>query len=129
MVALLHTGHIETLQKAKSYGDILVVGLNSDKSIKRIKGDKRPIISENNRASMLAALECVDYIILFDDESPQKLIEAIKPNVLVKGADWIGKKIAGEDFIHSIAGEVKYVELKKGYSTTNIINKIKSVYT
>lgn len=125
---LLHAGHLEALQKAKSYGDVLVVGLNSDQSIKRIKGEKRPIVAENDRALMLSCMECVDYIIIFDEDSPQKLIEAIKPNVLVKGADWMGKKIAGEDFIQSIDGEVKFVELKEGYSTTNIINKIMRVY-
>lgn len=125
---LLHAGHLELLQRAKSYGDVLVVGLNSDQSIKRIKGEKRPIVNECDRAVMLSGLECVDYIIIFDGDSPQKLIEAVRPNVLVKGADWIGKKIAGEDFIQSTDGQVKYIQLKEGYSTTNIINKITREY-
>ena len=121
---ILHAGHVRYLKKAKSLGDILVVGLNSDKSIKRIKGKDRPIVSEGERAEVLSGLESVDYVVLFSDDTPIKLIEKIKPNVLVKGSDWKKGKIVGEDFVKSMGGKTVRARLVQGKSTTNIIKKI-----
>lgn len=125
---IVHRGHIEYLLKAKALGDILVIGLNSDRSVRNIKGDKRPIINENDRALLLASFYFVDYVILFDEDTPEKLIKAIKPDVLVKGADWGDDEIVGADFVRSYGGRVVRVELTKGYSTSAIIEKIVRLY-
>jgi D-beta-D-heptose 7-phosphate kinase/D-beta-D-heptose 1-phosphate adenosyltransferase len=119
---LIHSGHLQTLEFAKSKGDKLVLGVNSDDSIRRLKGDSRPILPLLERMKLLAALDCVDYVIPFEEDTPQRLIEDIKPDVLVKGADWIGKEVAGMDCVK----EVCYVPLVEGHSTSEIIKKIKS---
>lgn len=121
---LVHAGHISSFRQARSFGDILIVGVNSDESIRRIKGDTRPIVSLENRMKLLESLEMIDYVVPFYEDTPQKLIEAIKPNVLVKGKDWEGKTVAGADFLKENGGEVKFIDLEKGLSTTSIIEKI-----
>lgn len=122
---LLHAGHIRSFRHAKALGDVLIVGLNSDNSIRRIKGEKRPIIDLKNRMALLSALECVDFVIAFDEDTPQTLIEQIKPDILVKGKDWECKQIAGKEFVQSYGGEVVFIELEEGLSTTMLIEKIK----
>lgn len=121
---IIHAGHVRYLKKARSLGDILVVGLNSDTSIKKLKGKSRPIVGEKERAEVLSALESVDYVILFKEETPIKLIEAIRPKVLAKGADWGRGNIVGQDFVESTGGKVVRVRLVEGRSTTDIIKKI-----
>lgn len=118
---ILHKGHVSYLQKAKELGDILVVGLNSDRSVKALKGEERPINSQEDRAYLLASLECVDFVIIFDELTPYELIKEISPSVLVKGADYEGKEVVGSEF----AKEVRLLEFVEGKSTTNIIKKIK----
>ena len=118
---ILHRGHVSYLQKARALGDLLIVGLNSDDSVKKLKGDSRPIHNQDDRAAILSALECVDYVIIFDEETPLKLIESIKPDILTKGADYEGKEVVGSEF----AKEVVLLEFIEGKSTTNIIEKIK----
>lgn len=118
---ILHAGHIKYLNKAKKLGEILIIGLNSDSSVKRLKGKTRPINSQNSRALLLSALEFVDFVVIFDEDTPLNLIEKIRPDILVKGADYAGKEVVGS----SIAKEVVLVDFEDGFSTTNIINKIK----
>ncbi len=125
---ILHAGHVLYLEKSKSLVDILVLGLNSDDSIRRIKGAKRPINGERDRAIVVAGLESVDWVVIFNDDTPLKLIEVVKPDVLIKGADWKDKGIVGSDFVKSYGGRVEFVELYNGRSTTSIIEKIKRVY-
>lgn len=121
---ILHKGHISYLQEAKKLGDILIVGLNSDSSIKRLKGQDRPINSEDDRAFVLAGLECVDFVVVFDEDTPEDLIALIKPDVLVKGKDYEGKNIAGASF----AKELKLIDFVADKSTTGIINKIRYLF-
>jgi len=121
---LLHLGHIRYLKKAKSLGDFLVVGLNSDRSVKKIKGEKRPILPEKERAEILASLWFVDYVVLFDEETPERLIRELEPDVLVKGADWKLKEIVGADLVRSRGGVVRRIPLYKGRSTTSVIDEI-----
>ena len=121
---ILHAGHADYLKKAKSLGDILVVGINSDESIRRIKGEKRPIIPQELRAYLLDSLKPVDYVIIFEEDTPFELIKAIKPDVLVKGADWDVDKIVGADFVLSYGGKVERIEFSFDISTTKIIEKI-----
>lgn len=121
---LVHAGHISSFLQARSLGDILVVGVNSDESIRRIKGDARPVVDLQNRIALLSALECVDFVIPFTEDTPQRLIEEICPDVLVKGKDWEGKEIAGGSFVRAYGGQVVFIELEQGLSTTNIIQKI-----
>ncbi len=121
---LIHAGHIKYLNKAKALGDVLVVGINSDSSIKKIKGPKRPIVGQGDRAAIVAALRPVDYVSVFNDITPIKLIKAIRPDVLVKGADWQVKTIVGSDFVRSYGGRVKAISLVKGRSTSDLIRKI-----
>ncbi len=118
---ILHKGHVSYLNVAKSFGDILILGLNSDSSVKRLKGENRPINSEDDRAYILSALECVDYVVIFDEDTPYELIKIVKPDTLVKGADYEGKIVVGSD----IANETKLVEFVNGKSTTKTIEKIK----
>ncbi len=125
---VLHVGHVRYLRKAKSYGDVLVVGLNADRSVKLIKGEKRPILPEKDRAEILAALEFVDYVIPFDTPDPLRLIEALKPNVLVKGADWPRDRIVGREIVEKIGGRVVRVPLVPRASSTGVIEKIIKVY-
>ena len=117
----MHAGHIKYLNKAKKLGEILIIGLNSDNSVKRLKGKTRPINSQNSRALLLSALEFVDFVVIFDEDTPLNLIEKIRPDILVKGADYAGKEVVGSN----IAKEVVLVDFEDGFSTTNIINKIK----
>jgi len=121
---ILHAGHIDYLIASKSYGDILVVGLNSDASVMNLKGPKRPIISEKFRREMLLALEVVDYVIIFSGDTPLGLIQDIAPNTLTKGADWKNKKVAGADFVLNQGGSVEFIDFKTNISTSNIVNKI-----
>jgi len=125
---ILHVGHIRYLRKARKQGDILIVGLNTDRSVKEIKGDKRPIVPEKERAEILAALECVDYVILFDEPDPFLLIQSLKPNVLVKGADWPEEKIIGREFVKRAGGKVVRIPLVRGASSTGIIERIIHTY-
>ena len=117
---ILHAGHVRYLETAKSYGDVLILGLNSDKSVKELKGENRPINTQLDRAYILAALEAVDYVVIFDEDTPYDLIKAIKPHVLVKGGDYEGKQVVGQD----IADELKLVQFVDGKSTTKTIEKI-----
>jgi rfaE bifunctional protein nucleotidyltransferase chain/domain len=121
---LLHYGHVKYLQDAKKKGDVLVVGINSDSSAKRIKGKKRPVVNEKDRLRLVAALESVDYVVLFKEDTPLKIIKFIKPDVLVKGADWNKNNIVGKDFVISYGGSVSAIRFVKGYSTSNLIKKI-----
>ncbi|MFN3472097.1 MAG: D-glycero-beta-D-manno-heptose 1-phosphate adenylyltransferase [Aquificaceae bacterium] len=125
---ILHAGHAYYLKKAKEMGDILVVGLNSDESIKRIKGPKRPIVPQEMRAYLLDSLKPVDYVVVFDEETPERLIKAIRPHVIVKGADWELKDIVGADFVLSYGGRVERVEFRFNISTSDIIKRILDNY-
>jgi len=125
---LLHLGHVEYLQKAKALGELLIIGLNSDISVRSIKGPKRPLVNQEDRAAVLAALECVDYVVLFDEDTPAKLIETIMPDILVKGADYKIEQIAGADAVLKNGGKVVTIELTPGRSTSDLIKKIVSVY-
>jgi D-beta-D-heptose 7-phosphate kinase/D-beta-D-heptose 1-phosphate adenosyltransferase len=124
---VLHRGHIEFLQFCKSHGDVVVLGLNSDSSVKQIKGPKRPINNQHDRAAVLAALETVDYIVTFDEPDPLRLIEQVKPDVLVKGQDWKDKGVVGREFVESKGGKVVLAPLVEGKSSTSTIEKMKFV--
>lgn len=125
---ILHAGHVHYLEKAKASGDILVVGVNSDASVKRLKGNNRPIAPETDRCTVLAGLEAVDAAVVFDDDTPARIIEKLLPDILVKGADWPIDKIVGAETVLEHGGEVKTVELLEGRSTTSIIERIMEVY-
>lgn len=125
---ILHVGHIRYLKKAKKQGDILVIGLNTDRSVRQIKGEERPIVPEKERAEVLSALEFVDYVVLFDEPDPFLLIESLKPNVLVKGADWPKNKIIGREIMEKTGGRVVRVPMVRGASSTGVIEKIIKVY-
>lgn len=122
---ILHAGHVAYLEKAKRPGRILIVGLNSDRSISRIKGPLRPIVAEKQRAAVLAGLSSVDYITVFNEDTPLKLIKAVRPDVLIKGADWKNKKVVGEDVVRPYGGRVELIKYLPNFSTTKIIEKIK----
>ena len=122
---ILHVGHVRYLKKSKTFGDVLIVCLNSDKSVRSIKGEGRPINNENDRAEVLCALECVDYVILFDEDSPKDLLEIIKPNIYTKGADYTLQTLPEADIILKNNGWVEFIELVEDKSTTKIIDKIK----
>lgn len=121
---ILHFGHVNYLQKAKGKDRILIVGLNSDKSVRSIKGPQRPINSQAHRAALLAALECVDYVTIFHEDDPLKVITYLKPDILVKGADWKNKKVIGSDVVKAYGGKVQYIQFVPNQSTTKIIRKI-----
>jgi len=125
---ILHVGHVRYLSEAKSQGDILVVGLNSDVSVRKIKEEQRPIIGQDHRAEILASLRCVDYVTLFDDPDPLALISALKPDILVKGADWQEKDIIGADVVKANGGKVVRVPVVPEISTSDIIQKILDKY-
>lgn len=125
---LLHAGHVHSFLEAKKYGDVLIVAVNSDSSVKKIKGDKRPIVSEKNRVKMLCSLECIDYVVVMEDTTPEYLIGTIQPDVVVKGADWKGKEMPEQKIIESYGGKLEFINLEEGLSTTNIIKKISEVY-
>ena len=123
---IIHSGHLDLLKEARSYGDKLIVGLNSDKSISKLKGPERPIIGQSERKKILLALKYVDEVIIFNEENPLKLIKKLKPSILVKGADYTKEQVIGGEFVESYGGQIKLVKLAKGKSTSNIINKISS---
>ncbi len=123
---LVHAGHIASFRQARSFGDVLVVGVNSDESIRRLKGPSRPIVGLRDRMKLLEALEMVDYIVPFSEDTPQKLIETVRPDVLVKGKDWEGKTVAGAGFIQAYGGTVMFADLEQGLSTTALVEKIRA---
>ena len=124
---LLHAGHTTYLNQARELGDVLIVGLNSDESIRAIKGDKRPIIREPYRSRMLAALECVDYVVLFDEDEPRNLISELLPDVLVKAEDW-AHYVSGRDVVEANGGRVVLAPLVPGLSSSGIIRRIREVF-
>lgn len=124
---LLHPGHVRLLEHARGRGDVLVVGLNSDASVRAIKGAGRPVIPEGERAEVLAALECVDYVALFEEPTPRELIARVLPDVLVKGADWGADEIVGRAEVEAAGGRVEQVELEPGWSTTAILERMRKL--
>jgi len=122
---LLHAGHVLYLESAKNLGDILIIGLNSDASVKRLKGPERPINPEEERSVVLAALEAVDYVVIFDEDTPLELIKQVRPDVLVKGGDWSVDQIVGADEVFSSGGTVRSIDYQEGLSSTNIIKRIR----
>lgn len=125
---ILHAGHVDYLCKAKNFGDVLILGLNSDQSVKRIKGEKRPIVPQNERAFILSNLKCIDYITIFDEDTPYETIKKLVPDVLIKGADWTKDKIVGKDIIEKAGGKIETIEFVNIQSTTNIIQTILDRY-
>jgi len=121
---ILHSGHVFYLQKAKQQGDILILGLNSDASVRRLKGEKRPINSEIDRAIVISELKSIDYVVIFEEDTPLEIISLIVPNKLVKGGDYKKDDVVGKDIVESNGGEVVIIPFVDGKSTTNIINKI-----
>jgi len=121
---ILHRGHVEYLTKARSFGDLLIVGLNSDVSVRRIKGPKRPVQPQADRATILLALRSVDYVVLFSEDTPEKLISIVRPDILVKGADYERHEIVGAKFVQSYGGKVRRVRLRTGRSTTGILSRL-----
>ncbi|MGC9188907.1 MAG: D-glycero-beta-D-manno-heptose 1-phosphate adenylyltransferase [Sulfurihydrogenibium sp.] len=124
---IIHAGHVDYLEKAKSLGDFLVVGLNSDESVRRLKGKDRPVNPQEHRKKVLSALKPVDLVIIFDEDTPERLIKEIKPDVLVKGGDWKVENIVGADFVKSYGGKVLTIDFVYDTSTTKIISKIRSL--
>ena len=123
---LLHRGHVHVLRQAKAKGDLLIVGINSDRSVKAIKGESRPILPEIDRVELIAAMEMVDYVVLFDEPDPYRLIAAIKPDVLAKGGDWSTDNIVGADIVTEAGGEIAIIPYLQGFSTTEIIERIRN---
>lgn len=121
---ILHAGHVSYLQQSKKPGRILIVGLNGDRSVQAIKGPGRPIVNEKSRAVVVAALACVDFVVLFNEATPLKVIEALKPDILIKGADWKDKGIVGSEGVLAQGGQVEYIKFIPGFSSTDIINRI-----
>jgi D-glycero-beta-D-manno-heptose 1-phosphate adenylyltransferase len=121
---LLHPGHVRYLADARAHGDVLIVAVNSDRSVRAIKGPERPVNSERERAEVLAALSVVDAVVIFDEDDPHAIITAIQPDVLVKGADWAADRIIGRDIVEARGGKVIRIEFAPGYSTTAIIQRI-----
>ena len=125
---ILHPGHVDYLQRARAMGSCLVVGLNSDASVRRLKGPTRPINDQHSRAFVLAALACVDYVVVFEEDTPYELIKAVRPKVLVKGGDWSVDKIVGRDLVEQDGGKVYSIPLLRGYSTTAIVERITDMH-
>ena len=125
---ILHVGHVRYLKEAKGYGDILIVAVNSDLSVKSIKGDKRPIVSQSERAEVVAALEMVDYVIMFDEDTPYNIIKKLQPDVLIKGGDWTIDKIIGRDIVEARGGKVIAIPFIEGASTTGIVERVLERY-
>lgn len=121
---IIHAGHVEYLSKARALGDILVVGVNRDKSVRRLKGPGRPLQPERDRARIVAAFKAVDYVVLFSEDTPEKLIKQIKPDILVKGADYRVSEIVGADFVKSYGGSVRRIKLSPGRSTSRLLKKL-----
>jgi rfaE bifunctional protein nucleotidyltransferase chain/domain len=124
---LLHPGHIQTLEASRALGDALIVGLNSDASVRQLKGPGRPILPENERAELLAALDCVDAVVIYNEPTPRETIAALVPDVLVKGGDWSGDKIIGREEVESAGGQVISIPVLPSYSTTAILESIRSL--
>ena len=122
---ILHRGHVEYLAKAAAFGDVMIIGLNTDASVKRLKGHSRPVNDEKARAFVLAGLEFVSAVVLFDDDTPYNLIKTVQPDVLVKGSDYKPENIVGYDIVTAKGGRVETIDLVEGYSTTGIINRMK----
>ena len=122
---LLHPGHVRSLEQARALGDALIVGLNSDEGVRQLKGAGRPVIPERERAEILAALECVDAVVIFSDPTPREVISRLLPDVLVKGGDWPGDRIVGREEVEAAGGRVVSVPVVPGYSTTAILKKIR----
>jgi rfaE bifunctional protein nucleotidyltransferase chain/domain len=125
---LLHAGHVRYLQQARSMGDVLILGLNSDSSVKGIKGESRPIIPEDQRAEVLAALACVDFIVVFSAPDPLEVIRVLTPDILIKGSDWSEDQIIGADIVKEAGGRVERISLVPGVSTSQILKRIVSRY-
>jgi D-beta-D-heptose 7-phosphate kinase/D-beta-D-heptose 1-phosphate adenosyltransferase len=123
---LLHPGHVRYLRQARALGDALIVGVNSDRSVRANKGHGRPITPEGERAEVLLALGCVDAAVIFDDETPRAIIGGIQPDVLVKGADWGPDDIVGRDVVEARGGRVVRIEIERGHSTTELIERVKA---
>lgn len=123
---ILHRGHVEYLRKSRDLGDVLIVGLNSDASARRLKGPDRPVVNQEDRAEVLAALAAVDYVCLFDDDTPRGLIERLLPDILVKGADWAVADVVGKDVVEAAGGTVKTIEFLPDRSTSSIIERIRT---
>jgi D-beta-D-heptose 7-phosphate kinase/D-beta-D-heptose 1-phosphate adenosyltransferase len=123
---LLHRGHVHLLREAKALGNLLIVGINSDASVKALKGESRPILSETDRIELIAAMEMVDYVVLFGELDPYNVISALRPSILVKGGDWSPDRIIGADVVQAAGGKVAVIPYVKGYSTTAIIDKVRS---
>ena len=126
---ILHPGHTRYLSAAKKLGDFLVVALNSDASVRTIKGPKRPILEDQARAELVAALECVDLVLIFDEDNPLRVIQNLLPDILVKGGDWPEDEIIGADVVKEKGGEVKRIPFVTGFSTTDVIKRIVELYT
>ena len=124
---IIHFGHVKYLQEAKRFADVLVVAVNSNSSTRRIKGKKRPIVSQASRAKIVAALESVDFVTIFYEKDPLKTIDALKPDILIKGGDWKRRDVVGSDFVRSYGGKVKIIPYVKGHSTTRLLKKIHSL--
>lgn len=125
---LIHSGHVDYLLKAKALGDVLIVGLNSDSSVKRIKGEKRPVLLQDERAFIISNLKPVDYVAFFEEDTPAEIIRALVPDILVKGADWSIDNIVGKDVVEAAGGEVKTIEFVNNQSTSQIIKSIVQRY-
>ena len=125
---ILHPGHIHTLTHAKALGDVLIVGINSDASVKRLKGERRPILNQGERAVMLAALEAVDYVTAFEEDTPLALIQLLRPHVLVKGGDWSSESVVGREVVEADGGRVVLVPYQEGLSTTGFIERVLAAY-
>jgi len=121
---LLHPGHVRYLQQARDLGDALVVGVNGDASVRRNKGAGRPINPERERAEVLAALACVDAVVIFDEDTPARIIQVVQPDILVKGADWPADQIVGRDTVEARGGRVVLMNVESGYSTTSIVERV-----
>lgn len=126
---LIHAGHVDYLAKAKKFGDVLIVGLNTDDSVRRIKGEQRPILKQDERAFIMTNLKPVDYVVFFSEDTPEKLISELIPDVLVKGADWSVDKIVGKDIVERNGGEVRTIEFVNDQSTSKIIKLIIERYS
>jgi D-beta-D-heptose 7-phosphate kinase/D-beta-D-heptose 1-phosphate adenosyltransferase len=123
---LLHRGHVEYLEEAAGLGDRLVVGINADASVRRLKGDQRPLVPEHERAELVAALQCVDLCVIFDEDTPERLIREVGPDVLVKGGDWALDRIVGREFVEARGGRVLTVPVREGHSTTALVARIRA---
>jgi rfaE bifunctional protein nucleotidyltransferase chain/domain len=123
---LLHPGHVRYLREARALGDLLIIGLNADESVRRNKGPNRPINPETERAELLSALECVDAVVIFAEDTPAEIIRLVQPDILVKGADWAADAIVGRDTVEGRGGRVVRIPVEQGYSTTSLVERIKN---